>query len=176
MLGAVVQELGGWWSGVLHPFDSNHLVLMLIVGVLAGIATTQGREPWVGPFAYLVGTFVGIVAAAAGLDVPFLDGAIIAGLVVGVVLMFTPPPRMSAVLPLAAILGGALHGLSYRHAGDTVGGSSTEPVRYVLGFIFTTVLLQAFGAITGSSIGRSVAARRTVAVCAAAATVVVLAI
>jgi hydrogenase/urease accessory protein HupE len=54
MLGAVVQELGGWWSGVLHPFDSNHLVLMLIVGVLAGIATTQGREPWIGPFAYLV--------------------------------------------------------------------------------------------------------------------------
>jgi hydrogenase/urease accessory protein HupE len=174
MLGAVVQELGGWWSGVLHPFDSNHLVLMLIVGVLAGIATTQGREPWVGPFAYLVGTFVGIVAAAAGLEMPFLDGAIIAGLVIGVVLMFTPPPRMSAVLPLVAILGGSLHGLSYHH--DDTSGASTEPVRYVLGFVFTTVLLQAFGAITGSSIGRSVVARRTVAVCAAAATVVVLAV
>jgi hydrogenase/urease accessory protein HupE len=174
MLGAVVQELGGWWSGVLHPFDSNHLVLMLIVGVLAGIATTQGREPWVGPFAYLVGTFVGIVAAAAGLEMPFLDGAIIAGLVIGVVLMFTPPPRISAALPLVAVLGGALHGLSYRH--DETSGASTEPVRYVLGFVFTTVLLQAFGAITGSSIGRSVVARRTVAVCAAAATVVVLAV
>ena len=109
-----------------------------------------------------------------GLDVPFLDGAIIAGLVIGVVLMFTPPPRMSAVLPLAAILGGALHGLSYRH--DDTSGASTEPVRYVLGFVFTTVLLQAFGAITGSAIGRSVVARRTVAVCAAAATVVVLAV
>ena len=83
MLGQVVQELGGWWSGVLHPFDSNHLVLMLIVGVLAGIATTQGREPWVGPLAYVAGTFCGIAAAAVGIDIPFLDGAIVAGLVVG---------------------------------------------------------------------------------------------
>ena len=77
---------------------------------------------------------------------------------------------MSAVLPLAAVLGGLLHGLSYHD-----GGPSNGPVLYVFGFVFTTVLLQAFGAITGSVIGRSVAARRTVAVCAAAATLAVLA-
>ncbi len=171
MLGQVVQELGGWWSGVLHPFDSSHLVLMLVVGVLAGIASTQGREPWVGPFAYVVGTFVGIIAAAIGIEVPFLDGAIVAGLFIGVVLMLAPPPRMSTVLPLAAVVGGVLHGLSYRHD-DKAGGA----VWYVLGFVFATVLLQTFGAIMGSAIGRSVAARRSVAVCAAAATVVILAI
>ncbi len=170
MLGQVMQELGGWWSGVLHPFDGAHLVLMLIVGVLAGVASTQGREPWVGPFAYVLGSLAGILAAAIGVEVPFLDGAIIAGLVVGVGLMFAPPPRISAVLPLAAVLGGALHGLSYRDGAT----STTDPVLYVLGFVFSTVLLQAFGAITGSVVGRSVAARRTVAVCAAAAAAVVV--
>jgi urease accessory protein len=169
MIGQVVQDLGGWWSGVLHPLESYHLVLMLMVGVLAGIATTQGREPWVGPLAYVAGTFIGMLAAFAGLEVPFLDGAIVAGLVVGVALMFAPPPRMSSVLPIAAALGGLLHGLSYRDPGDR-GGLAP----YVMGFLFTTVLLQAFGAITGSVIGRSVAARRTVAVCAAAATLAVL--
>ena len=170
MLGQLVQELGGWWGGVLHPFDGSHLVLMLIVGVLAGIATTQGREPWVGPLGYLAGTFAGITAAAVGANLPFLDGAIIAGLIVGVVLMFAPPPRISAVLPLATVLGGVLHGLSYRD-GVTTG---TDPALYVLGFVFSTVLLQAFGAITGSTVGRSVAARRTVAVCAAAAAAAVV--
>jgi len=171
MLGQVVQELGGWWSGVLHPFDSSHLVLMLVVGVLAGIASTQGREPWVGPFAYVVGTLAGIIAATFGIEVPFLDGAIVAGLFIGVVLMLAPPPRMSAVLPLAAVVGGVLHGLSFRHEGN-----DGDPMLYVLGFVFTTVLLQTFGAITGSVIGRSVAARRTVAVCAGAAAVVILAV
>ncbi len=171
MFGQVVTELGGWWSGVLHPLDEHHLVLMLVVGVLAGIATTQGREPWIGPLAFIGGTLLGIAGAAAGLDVPFLEGALVGGLVVGVALMFAPPPRMSTVLPLASLVGGTLHGLSYR--GDV---STADPVLYVLGFVFTTVLLQSFGAITGSAIGRSVAARRAAAVCAAAATVAVLAV
>ena len=33
MANTVVPELGGWWSGVLHPFDGHHVVLMLIVRV-----------------------------------------------------------------------------------------------------------------------------------------------
>jgi len=171
MVGQVVQDLGSWWSGVLHPLGSDHLLLMLVVGVLAGIATTQGREAWVGPLAFVAGVFFGITAAALGLDVPFLDGALVGGLLVGVALMFAPPPRMSSVLPLAALVGGVLHGMSYHD-----GRNSAHPALYVLGFVFTTVLLQAFGAITGTAIGRSVVARRAAAVCAAAATVVVLAI
>lgn len=167
----VVTELGGWWSGVLHPFDGHHVVLMLVVALLAGVATTQGREPWVGPVAYVGGTFFGVAAAAAGVDVPFLDGALVAGLLVGVVLMFAPPPKMSQVLPLAAVLGGLLHGLSVRDLPDR-----DLSLSYALGFVFTTVLLQAFGAIVGSVVGRSVAARRTLAVCAAAATVAVIAV
>jgi hydrogenase/urease accessory protein HupE len=85
--------------------------------------------------------------------------------------MFSPPPKMSQVLPLAAVLGGLLHGLSTRDL-------PTRPLTasYVLGFLFTTVLLQAFGAIVGSLIGRSVAARRVLAVGAAAATAAVIAI
>lgn len=171
MASAVVPELGGWWSGVLHPLDGHHLVLMLIVAVLAGIATTQGREPWIGPLAYVAGTFVGIAGAAAGLDVPFADGLLVAGLLVGVALMFCPPPKMSQVLPLAAVLGGLLHGLSARDGADR-----QLAFAYVLGFVFTTVLLQAFGAIVGTLVGRSVVARRAAAVCAAAATIAVIAI
>jgi hydrogenase/urease accessory protein HupE len=171
MANTVVPELGGWWSGVLHPFDGHHVVLMLIVAALAGIAATQGREPWVGPVAFVGGTFFGVAAAGAGIAIPFIDGAIGAGLLVGVALMFAPPPKMSQVLPLAAVLGGVLHGLSTRDL-------PTRPLTasYVLGFLFTTVLLQAFGAIVGSLIGRSVAARRVLAVGAAAATAAVIAI
>ena len=171
MSNGVVTDLGGWWSGVLHPFDGHHVVLMLVVALLAGVATTQGREPWIGPIAYVGGTFFGIAAAAVGIEVPFIDGALMAGLVVGVALMFTPPPRMSQVLPLAAVLGGVLHGLSARDLPER-----DLSVSYALGFTFTTVLLQAFGAIVGSVVGRSVAARRTIAVCAAAATVAVIAV
>ena len=171
MVGQVMQDLGGWWSGVLQPLASDHILLMLVVGVLAGIATTQGREAWVGPFVFLAGVLFGISAAALGADVPFLGGALVGGLLIGVALMFAPPPKMSSVLPIAALVGGALHGMSYHD-----GGTSGDPLMYVLGFVFTTVLLQAFGAITGTAIGRSVVARRTAAVCAAAAAVVVLAV
>ena len=171
MVAVMVQDVGGWWSGVLHPFDGSHLVLMLVLAMLAGIATTQGREPWIGPLAFVVGTVSGILAALAGLHLPFLEGVLLTSLVVGVVLLFAPPPKVSRALPVAAMLGGVVHGVSYRH-----GVTGDHGATYVLGFFFTTTLLQAFGAIVGSMIGRSVVARRTVAVCAAAAAIAVIAV
>ncbi|MFN8021062.1 MAG: HupE/UreJ family protein [Acidimicrobiales bacterium] len=169
MIAVMVQDVGGWWSGVLQPFDGARLVLMLVVAMLAGIATTQGREPWIGPLAFVAGTVTGILGALAGLHVPFLDGTLFTALVVGVALLFVSPPRVSRVLPIAALLGGVVHGLSYRH-----GVTGDHGATYVAGFFFTTMLLQAFGAIVGSLAGRSVAARRTIAVCAAAAAIAVV--
>ncbi|MEZ5224075.1 MAG: HupE/UreJ family protein [Ilumatobacteraceae bacterium] len=170
MIAAVVQDLGGWWSGVLHPFDGPHLVLMLVVALLAGVATTQGRESWVGPSAWIVGTMLGIAGAAAGVRLPFVDGALMAALLVAVALMFAPPPKVSQVLPLAALLGGAMHGLSYLD-----GSRDDHTVVYAIGFVFTTVLLQTFGAIVGTAVGRSPAMRRLLGVAAAAGALVVAA-
>jgi hydrogenase/urease accessory protein HupE len=171
MVAVMVQDVGGWWSGVLHPFDGQPLVLMLVIALLAGIATTQGREPWIGPLAFVAGTVTGICGALAGLHLPFLDGTLLTALAVGVVLLFAPPPKVSRALPVAAVLGGIVHGLTYRHGVSTDHGGA-----YVLGFCFTTVLLQAFGAIVGSMVGRSVAARRAVAICAAAAAIAAVAV
>ncbi|HMV40744.1 MAG TPA: GNAT family N-acetyltransferase, partial [Plasticicumulans sp.] len=64
-----------------------------------------GREPWIGPLAFVVGTVSGILAALAGLHLPFLEGALLTSLVVGVVLLFAPPPKVSRALPVAAVLG-----------------------------------------------------------------------
>ncbi len=174
MSAAALVEIGGWWSGVLHPFAGHHLALMLVVAVLAGIATTQGREAWVGPLAFLAGTLVGVAAAAAGLRIPFLDGAGVVGLVVGVTLLLVPPPRMSRVLPLAAVLAGSLHGLAWHLPGGRAGASDglVRSTTYLLGFVFTTLVLQAFGAIAGTVVGRSRLARRAVAVGAVAATLI----
>jgi hydrogenase/urease accessory protein HupE len=176
-VGAAVEP-GGWWSGVLHPVESEYLALMLVVAVLAGVAATQGRSARVGPLAFMAGTFAGIVGARAGIRVPFLDAALAAGLVVGAALVFVAPPRTSRVLPLAAVLAGSLHGLSW-HVADAAaaGAGATQPagVAHLLGFVFTTLVLQAFGAIAGVAVGRSSVARRAVAVGAVAATVVLVA-
>jgi urease accessory protein len=172
MFAHVTHEIGGWWAGVLHPFEgADHLVTMLIVGVLAGIAVHEGREAWLAPVTFIIGMFAGITAAAVGLAVPGIEGAIGGALVVAVALLFVSPPRMSAVLPIAAVVGGALHGVSYR-TGGVAEGSATA---YIAGFVFTTCVLQSFGALVGTAVGRSSVARRAFAVVGCVAAVAAVA-
>jgi urease accessory protein len=151
MYAHIESNVGGWWSGVLHPMEGpDHLVTMLLVGLLGGLAVRVGRSSWTLPTAF------GLSMAAFGLigsavDRAFdVDPALIALAGVLGALVFVHPRRTAIAAPVVVVLSGALHGLA--HSNDMAGIS--RPVGYVAGFTFTAGLLLIVGAIVGATTGR----------------------
>ena len=158
MYAHIEAQVGGWWDGVLHPMESpDHLITMLLVGLLGGLAVRANRSSWTLP------TIFALAMAASGLigsalDRSFdLDTAMIALAGVLGVMLFVHPRRTTIVAPVAVVLSGVLHGLA--HSTDIAGLS--RPVGYVAGFTFTAGLLLIVGAIVGSTTGRWMRSRRS---------------
>jgi urease accessory protein len=151
MYAHIESNVGGWWAGVLHPMEAaDHLITMLLVGLLGGLAVRAGRSSWTLPamFAVSVGAF-GLVGLA--LHHAFdIDTALFALAAVLGVMVVVHPRRTRVVAPFVVVVSGALHGLA--HSTDAAGTS--RPFGYVAGFTFTGGLLLAVGAIVGSAVGR----------------------
>lgn len=167
MVAHIAQQLDGWWGGVLDPFDGYGVLLAIVViGLLAGIASHAGREPWMAGSTFVVGVLGGIVAAAAGLQTSRFETVVIGAALVGAGLITVDPPRISNSLLYTSLVMGAL-------AGMTIGSDPVHQIgaRFVLGLLFTIGVVLACTAFTGHAIGRSVAARRSVAAVACLAAI-----
>jgi urease accessory protein len=149
---------GGWWAGVIHPMEApDHLITLLLVGLLGGLAVRAGRQSWTLPTLFAV-PMIGFGLIGVAFDRAFdLDPLLIAIAVVLGAMLFVHPRRTVVVAPVVAALSGALHGLA--HSNDARGTS--RPLVFVAGFAFTATLLLVVAAIVGSATGRSLLARRT---------------
>ena len=162
MVAHTAQQLDGWWGGVLDPFEGFGVLLaIVVVGLLAGISSHAGREPWIPTSAFMIGVMGGLVVAAAGFQPSVAQTLMIGAALVGAALLSVDPPRISNSLPFTALAIGAL-------AGVTVGVNNADQLggRFIIGLLFTTAIVLACSSVAGAGIGRSVAARRTVAVLA----------
>lgn len=149
-------SVAGWWAGVLHPMESpEHLVTLLLVGLLGGLAVRAGRSSASLPVIFLIGLLVFGLAGLA-IDRTFhLDPVMVALSAVLAVLLFVHPRLTRVVAPLVAFTSGALHGLA--HSNDA--SVHTRTAGYIGGFVFTSAVLLTVGAIVGAAIGRSMRAR-----------------
>lgn len=150
MYAHVVTSFSGWWAGVLQPMRGpDHLITLLLVGLLGGLAVRAGRSSWSLPAIFMVGlaTF-GIVGLAV--DRSFdVDPVLIALAAVLAVMVFVHPRHLGVIAPAVALVSGALHGLA--HGADAAGTA---------GFVFTSGVLLTVGAIVGAAVGRSQLTRR----------------
>jgi urease accessory protein len=141
-------------SGFTHPlFGIDHILVMVAVGLWA--VTIGGRALWLVPSAFVGCMMFGYLLALDGVQLPFIEPAVLASVVALGVLV-----AMSARLPL--VLGAPLvgtfalfHGAA--HASELGSASS---LAFGVGFAFATALLHGAGIgiglllASGAGIGR----------------------
>jgi urease accessory protein len=160
MYAHVQATASGWWGGVLHPVESfDHLITMLIVGVLGGLSVRAGRASWTLPALFVIGLSVGGAVGRRLERTVDLDVLLLGLAIALAVLVFVHPRRTRVIAPLLVFATAVLHGFSHGMSATGVPQSAAN----VVGFVFTSTLLLSVGAIVGASIGRAMRARQQAA-------------
>nr|CAD6410061.1 protein hupE [Rhizobium sp. Q54] len=144
---------GSFMAGVSHPlFGTDHILAMVAVGLWASqIASGSGRRNalWSVPAAFVGTMALGFAAAVAGVDVPFVEPAILAS-VVALGLLVAIAVRLPVALSAAIVAAFAFfHG--HAHGGEL---GSAGALQFGIGFMAATALLHAAGIGLGLGIGR----------------------
>ncbi|RDL50711.1 hypothetical protein BLJAPNOD_01834 [Ensifer sp. M14] len=142
------QEHGSFAAGFSHPlFGLDHILVMVAVGLWA--AQIGGRALWVVPTAFVAMMAAGFALATAGIDLPFVEPAILAS-VVALGLLVAMAVRLDAPVS-AAVVG--LFALFHGHAhGGELGSAGALP--FAIGFLIATAALHAAGIGLGVALGR----------------------
>lgn len=142
------QEHGSFAAGFSHPlFGLDHILVMVAVGLWS--AQIGGRALWAVPTAFVAMMAVGFALATAGIDLPFVEPAILAS-VVALGLLVAMAVRLDAAAS-AAVVG--LFALFHGHAhGGELGNAGALP--FAVGFMIATAALHAAGIGLGVVLGR----------------------
>ncbi|WP_342154722.1 HupE/UreJ family protein [Methylorubrum sp. SB2] len=137
-------EAMGWAAGFAHPVGgADHILAMVAVGLIAGLV--GGRALWLLPASFLSMMTLGAGLAMAGLDLPFVEPAILASVaafaVMAVCARLIPLAALAGLVGAFAVFHGAAHGAEMP---ETASG-----LAYGLGFLAATALLHAAGLAAG---------------------------
>lgn len=142
-------DMGGFSHGFFHPLSGiDHLCAMVAVGLWA--AWRGGRALWAAPL-----TFVGVMALGAllsmsGIPLPFVEGGIIASvLVLGV--LIASAVRLQLAFGVGLI---GLFALFHGYAHGTEMPVAASGALYGFGFILSTVALHLGGLALGYGLSR----------------------
>jgi urease accessory protein len=134
-----VGQTHSFASGLLHPFGgADHVIAMASVGIWGVLA--GGRAMWVWPATFMATMLGGFAAAILGLQISFVEPAIVSSIVVLGLLVAL---GVKAPLRLGAVIVG-LFAFFHGHAHGTEGGSVTL-LPYLVGFALATASLHAAG-------------------------------
>jgi len=133
-------------AGFAHPLGGlDHMLAMVTVGlwgVLAG-----GRALWAWPAAFVGAMLAGFVAASAGLDLPFVEPAILASsIALGLLVLLAVKAPLWAGAAIVASFA-LFHG--HAHGTEAVGASL---IPYAVGFAIATAALHGSGILLGLSV------------------------
>jgi urease accessory protein len=145
-----VGQTDSFASGIAHPLHgADHVLAMLAVGlwgVLAG-----GRAIWVWPMAFVATMLAGFIAAALGLQMPFVEPAIWSSIIILgllVALAVEAPVWLGAAMTgLFAFFHGHVHGTE---------AAAATLIPYAAGFALATAGLLAAGIGLGLFAERSI--------------------
>jgi urease accessory protein len=137
----------GLLAGFVHPFAGlDHLAAMIAVGLWA--AKSGGRAVFLLPAAFLATMALGAVLAWQGVQLPAVELALTASvIVVGILVALAvrvPSPAAAAMVAAFALFHGHAHG----H--EMASGSSA--LAYGAGFLAATALLHAAGIVAGRTV------------------------
>ena len=142
------EEHGSFMAGFSHPlFGLDHILVMVAVGLWA--AQIGGKALWAVPAAFVTTMAIGFGLALAGIDLPFVEPAILAS-VVALGLLVAMAVRLDTVMSAAIVAVFALfHG--HAHGGEL---GSAGALSFGVGFVIATALLHGAGVALGLGIAR----------------------
>ena len=135
-----VGSTSGFGAGILHPIGGiDHLLAMVTVGLLAGIAGGWAR--WTLPLRFVTAMLAGAGLALAGGSVPLVETLIAASVVVlGALAALRFGLPTAAILAIVAFFA-VFHG--FAHGQEAPAGGAV--LTYIAGFTVATALLHAAG-------------------------------
>ncbi|HSX76669.1 MAG TPA: HupE/UreJ family protein [Shinella sp.] len=142
------DEHGSFMAGFSHPlFGLDHILVMVAVGLWA--AQIGGKALWGVPAAFVTTMAVGFGLALSGVDLPFVEPAILAS-VVALGLLVAMAVKLDMVASAAIVAVFALfHG--HAHGGEL---GSAGALQFGIGFVAATALLHIAGIGLGLGIAR----------------------
>lgn len=146
------EEHGSLMAGFSHPlFGMDHILVMIAVGLWAAqLAQGEKRSAlWIIPTAFVATMAIGFAFALAGIELPFVEPAILAsiialGLLVTIAVRL-PTAACAAIVAVFAIFHGHAHGGELGSAGA---------LQFGIGFVIATALLHLVGIAAGLGISR----------------------
>lgn len=146
------EEHGSLMAGFSHPlFGMDHILVMIAVGLWAAqLAQGEKRSAlWIIPTAFVATMAIGFAFALAGIELPFVEPAILAsiialGLLVTIAVRL-PTAACAAIVAVFAIFHGHAHGGELGSAGA---------LQFGIGFVIATALLHLAGIAAGLGISR----------------------
>lgn len=139
-----------FFQGLLHPVSGlDHLLVMVGVGLFA--ATLGGRARWALPTTFVAVMALAAMAATSGLigGAPAEHLIALSVIVIGVPIALALKPGLSSAMTLVALCA-AVHG----HAHGAELPAAASATSFVLGFVLSTALLHATGALAGIGLNR----------------------
>lgn len=142
------QEHGSFMAGFSHPlFGLDHILVMVAVGLWA--AQIGGKALLGVPAAFVAAMAIGFGLALAGVDLPFVEPAILAS-VVALGLLVAMAVKLDTAASAAIVATFALfHG--HAHGGELGSAGAFE---FGVGFVVATALLHIAGIGFGLAIAR----------------------
>jgi urease accessory protein len=146
------EEHGSFMAGFSHPlFGMDHILVMVAVGLWAAQIAQDGKRSalWIVPAAFVATMAVGFSLALAGLELPFVEPAILAsvialGLLVAMAVRL-PTAACAVIVAIFALFHGHAHGGELGSAGA---------LQFGIGFVVATALLHVAGIAAGLGISR----------------------
>ncbi|MFN7012429.1 MAG: HupE/UreJ family protein [Allorhizobium sp.] len=141
-------EHGSLMAGLSHPLSgADHILAMVAVGLWA--SQISGRALLAVPAAFVGTMALGFLLAVSGIEIPFVEPAILAS-VIGLGLLVATAARLP-VTASAAVVG--VFALFHGHAhGGELGAAGA--LQFGLGFLVATAALHAAGIGLGIALGR----------------------
>ena len=142
------EEHGSFMAGFSHPlFGADHILAMVAVGLWA--AQTGGKALWAIPAAFVGTMAVGFLLALGGVELPFVEPAILAS-VIGLGLLVAMAVKLPVAASAAVVGAFALfHG--HAHGGEL---GTAGALQFGAGFVMATALLHLAGITLGMGIAR----------------------
>ena len=142
------EEHGSFMAGFSHPlFGLDHILVMVAVGLWA--AQIGGKALWAVPTAFVTTMAIGFGLALSGIDLPFVEPAILAS-VVALGLLVAMAVKLDTAMSAAIVAVFALfHG--HAHGGELGAAGAWQ---FGIGFVIATALLHAAGIGLGLGIAR----------------------
>lgn len=142
------EEHGSFMAGFSHPlFGLDHILVMVAVGLWA--AQIGGKALWGVPAAFVATMAIGFSLAVSGVDLPFVEPAILAS-VVALGLLVAMAVKLDTTMAAAIVAVFALfHG--HAHGGEL---GTAGALSFGIGFVVATAFLHIAGIGLGLGIAR----------------------